>query len=408
MDRLKLLSITQRLAFLHTATFLTCTYLEFGISLPLLFAFLGSLGYLVIFVISKAEQASAAISEAKATTEKKKTSNEFSLSITDIRKNPKTDRVEYRVDGIYNDQKWSAWCRYSSLRQLKGRAGTKADEQFPQKANVAQWFRGSDSDIAFIDERRRLLNNFLREAIPNKEAFEILAQVPLVRSALGIPTSLTISSAGGKLRLEDVMKEALTALDMTAEIASYADNSGDGWNLYSQADGISCYLKKEGEFTYAMGKGMMDVDKLKVALFIGNLQYRKTWDELFKFQNELQSFQKYDPNFTYPPEEDPLKSGRSADWEILSLSVAHAGFSSPAKAFVAERDSVSVLVLARRRKDGAIVIGLRSIEDPRAPPGVDGYIRAKVIVAGFLMEDRKDGKPGCIMTTMGLVDPNGS
>ena len=142
--------------------------------------------------------------------------------------------------------------------------------------------------------------------------------------------------------------------------------------------------------------------------FLLNLNHRKAWDEMFKSQVELQSFLEYKSENGYPKDQDPLNTGRSDEWEILGLNIAHTAFSSPAKAFVAERDSVCVGVIARRRSNGALFVVLKSIEHPKAPPGLDGYVRAKVIVAGFVFEDRKDGKPGCILTTMGLVDPNGS
>lgn len=139
-----------------------------------------------------------------------------------------------------------------------------------------------------------------------------------------------------------------------------------------------------------------------------DLDHRKEWDDMFKKQEDLEVFLAYKRENGYPKDQDPLETGRSADWEILGLNVIHTEFSSPAKAFVAERDSVCVGVMARRRSDGALCLSLKSIEHPKAPEGMGGYVRAKVMVAGFLLEDRKDGKPGCIMTTMGLVDPNGS
>jgi len=404
------LSTTEHLALLHAATVLACSFAASGWTEPLAIDVLACLGFLVlVFIVYKREEAAKLIAMAtRAKAKEAAAAEEFALAITDVRRNPTTDKVEYRLDGAYKDQRWTAWLRYSTLRQFRGRAGAKADEKFPDKSSVTQWMRGADTDIAFVDERRRMLNKFLKEAVPNKDTFEILAQVPQVRHALGIPDSVEVSSGGGKAKLEDVLKEALKALDMTSEIAKHADNGGDGWNLHSKSsDGISCFLKKEGEFTYAMGKGPMDVDKFTAMEFLVDLTHRKKWDELFKFQDIIEPILDYKRENSYPPTEDPLKTGRSQDWEILGLNIARTGFSSPAKAFVAERDAVTVGVVARRRADGAVCVALRSIDDARAPEGVDGFVRSKVIAAGFLFEDRKDGKPGCILTTMGLVDPNG-
>jgi hypothetical protein len=415
------LTVTEHLALLHSATVLACA---FGVSSSNVFGselgpiiILAVVGFLLlIFGVSKKEQqATSSVSITKKSTGSLKggkvatTEDHFELAITDVRRNPATDKIEYRLDGAYNDERWSSWLRYSTLLQLKGRAGAKADSKFPRKTSATQWVSGAETGFAFVEERRRMLNQFLHEAVPTKEAFEILVQVPQVRRALGVPDSLEISAGGGGFKQEEAVKAGLKALDMTCDIATHANEGGDGWELYQRyPDGIACFLKKDGNFTFAMGKGPMDFSKEKACDFVLSLQHRKKWDDMFKFQDELELFVDKEKVGGYPPTQDPYNTGRSQDWEIRGLNVARSAFSSPAKAFVAERDSVCVGILATRRKDGAMCIALKSVEHPKAPEGLDGYVRAQIIVAGFLFEDRKDGKPGCVLTTMGLVDPNGS
>lgn len=348
---------------------------------------------------------------AKSALNKVDSTPAFALAVTDVRKNRETGKIEYKIEGAYDRERWSAWLRYSQLRMLMGRSGPEVDGKFPGKSSLAQWVGGADDSMTFVDERRRALNAFLREAVPNKGAFEILAQVPQARLAMGVPEGVKISESGGKAKVEDVVKEAMKAIDMSIECASHArtEAGGDGWKLHNKTnDGIMAFLKTEGDFTFAMGSGPLNLDKKKAFEFLLNVDYRKDWDEFFKFSKEIQSFKNYDTNFTYPSTEDPFKSGRSGDWEILALNIARSAFSSPAKAMVSERDSVCASVCARRRSDGAYIIALRSIQDPRVPEGLEGFTRARVMAAAFLFEDQKDGKPGCICTSMGLVDPNGN
>jgi len=269
---------------------------------------------------------------------------------------------------------------------------------------------GADSDLGFIDDRRRRLNAFLKEAVPDQAAFAVVAAQPLLRETLGVPGSLEVGGEPVGLSLKDASTVAVQSLHMTVDIANHAltEQGGDGWTLYkTSSDGISCFLKVDGANTYAMGRGPLDIDKEACLRFLSSLALRPKWDELFKWQRELQVFRAYEPSKRYGPKEDPLQTGCSGEFEILAMQLQHTAFSSPAKMIVSERDSVCVAVSAVRRKDGAVLIGLKSVADPRAPEGVDGYIRAQIIVAGFLIEDRPDGKPGCLMTTMGIVDPNG-
>lgn len=412
------LSVTERLALLHTATVLASASLSTSSPQPLgpatfwTLLLVACVGYLaLLFIVSKREREAIETALAKPSVKSaNNTKTDFAICVADVRTNQATGRVEYKIEGIYNESKWSAWLRYSTLHQLKGRAGSKADEAFPGKTSITQWVRGSDSDIAFIDDRRRSLNKFLKEAVPTKEAFEVLAQVPQVKQALGLPNDLEISSESSGFKQDIAVKVALEALDATCNIAKFAvEAGGDGWSMFDKSnDGITCFMKKEGEFTYVMSKGPMDVDKLRAFEFMVDFDARPKWDDMFKKNDELENYLQYTRAFSYPTTEDPLKTGRSQDWEIVGLNIARTTFASPAKAFVAERDSVCVGVMGKRRSDGALCLALKSVQHPKAPEGLEGYTRAKVIVAGFLFEDRKDGKPGCMMTNMGLVDPNGA
>jgi hypothetical protein len=357
------------------------------------------LGYIVLFVVARKE--AKALAAAHALAQRSGAKAPYFLGISDV-KQSKDGFTEYKVEGSYKGDKWSAWRRFSEIRQLKLRAGAELAGLFPEKSSMAQWATGGDKGLGFVDERRRRLNAFLREVVKDQAAFEVLAEVPAARHAMGVPEQLKVS-AGSGFKMEDALKEGLAALSMTIDLARHAasDKGGDGWKHHStSSDGITCFLKQDGDFTYAMGRGCLDKDKVKVAEFLMSLEHRAKWDDLWKNTTELDTFQPYGS--------PPLPQTALPEFEVLTLGINHTAFSSPAKAFVGERDSVAVYFCARRKSDGAMLLALRSVVHPKAPEGMEGYIRAKIIVAGFLMEDRPDGKPGCVMTTMGLVDPNGA
>ena len=405
------LAPVERLAALHAAATLAAATVEGGWRTAAL-ALCSVLGFLALVVFAVRGGGG---STSPPTTKKDGASSDgddaattkFRLVVTDIRRGS-DGKVQYRIEGAFGEERWSCWRRYSELRIFAKRLGRK--DEFPEKSTALEWMRGADLDVGFVDNRRRRLNAFLKEAVPDRAAFEALLAQPLMREVLGVPDTVKSSAQVG-LTLKEASALAIESLRMTESRVKYAvtENGGDGWNLYRRdADGVACFIKKDGDKTFAMGRGPLDFPKEKALSFLSNVQVRPKWDDLFKAQRDLQIYQKPDPAFSYGPNEDPLETGASAEYEVLALVMQHTMFSSPAKAIVAERDSVCVAVSARRRKDGALMIGLKSCEDPRAPEGVDGYVRAKVIVAGFLFEDRTDGKPGCIMTSVGEVDPNGN
>jgi len=352
------------------------------------------IGYVVLFVAlrrdSKARAAKSALAQAAP-------ANHFFITIADVRQN-RDGITEYKMEGSYKGQNWVAWRRFSEIRQLKRRCPPNVAQRFPGKSSFTQIISGSDHAFSFIDERRRALNAFLKEAVKDEAAFELLADVPVTRHALGLPDTMKVSAASS-LTQEQALKEGMKAIDMTVELAKHSltKDGGDGWKFHSSSnDGISCFVKQDGDFTYAMGRGPMDPSPQKCAEFLMNLEHRSAWDELWKSTTELELFKKYDGT--------PLAQTMNDDYEVLTLGVSLTCFSSPAKALVAERDSVAVFICVKRKLDGAYIIALRSVEHAKAPEGLDGYIRAKISVAGFLLEPRGQA---CTLTTMGLVDPNG-
>jgi hypothetical protein len=339
------------------------------------------------------------------------TAQQFRMVITDMRKSNE-GKIQYRLEGTVGGEKWAAWKRYSELRKLARRV-PQFKGTFPDKSSALDWVRGSDTEIGFVDERRKRLNAFLKAAVPDQKTFEGLIAQPAMREVLGVPDSIKVSGEVG-LTKKDCAMTAIKAARMTLDCAKYAltDEGGDGWKKYKEQGGVTCFIKNENGNTFAMGRGPMDIDKETCMRFLVNIDMRPKWDELYKIQNEIAPFMKYDANFTYPPDQDPLESGASSEFEIRSLMLLHTAFSSPTS-LVSERDSLTVAMACKRRSDGALILALKSVDDPRVPEGTgpdgkSGYIRAKVLVAGFVLEDRKDGRPGCMMTTMGVVDPNGS
>jgi hypothetical protein len=415
------LSTIEKFSILHATASLCALSVEFSVNgnnpsffRIMLISIVTSIGFLVLLFGTTRILGKDSINNINSTannTNNKRSEEKFRLVITDLRKSPE-GKIQYRLEGTFGNEKWTTWKRYSELRKLARRV-PQFKGTFPDKSGALDWVRGADTEVGFVDERRKRLNVFLKSAVPDVKTFEGLISQPGIREILGVPETVKISSNVG-LTLKECSVAAIQAVKMTVDCAQYSisDAGGDGWKKYKEQGGVKCFLKTENGNTFAMGRGPMDIDKDTALRFILNMDMRKKWDELFKAQVEVAGFKKFDPNFSYPPEQDPFESGSSQEYEIKSLLLLHTAFSSPTS-LVSERDSLTVTTVCRRRKDGAIVIAFKSVEDPRVPEGTgpdgkSGYIRAKVLFAGFVLEDRTDGKPGCMVTTMGVVDPNGA
>lgn len=324
-------------------------------------------------------------------------SRKFSVSIIDIRYH--NGKVEYLLKGQYNSFVWTSWKRYSALRKLRP---FLPEVEFPPKTSLASYFAANEFDLRFVEQRRTELNIMFTKYV-NKDVFENGIPDSIREEALGVPVN-SIEIEKATLSREEVLREAMTALEMASQCASSINptNIGggaatEGWQMYgkNKTEQVCGYTKETNDFTFFSARGIVDrFTKDQVFAFVTNPSKRAKWDEGFKFEQLLQSF-------------DVSTLNNGGVYELLKLDVYRTGTSSPAKQFVAERDSVCLTVQAKRKSDGALFHCFRSVNHSQAPAGMEGYVRAIVFCAGFIVETRMDGKPGCVLTSVGMVDPVG-
>ena len=232
-------------------------------------------------------------SSSSAAVEKKKPV-EFKTRISTAKTNS-TGGTEYKIDTIYDGCSFSTWRSYSEFHRLKRRTHD-VDPSFPNKSTVLQSLGNGDRTLAFIEKRKSGLNAFLKRIAPTKKDFEALVADHVSKEFFGVPSSLHVS--GGTLPIEDVIDVAVKSIEMTLDISKYAvGQGGDGWKHHkTSSDGISCYLKTEGEFTYGMGVGTVNASVNQVALLLGSEEVRKDWDDLFDSEEILEEPLEYDPS----------------------------------------------------------------------------------------------------------------
>ncbi|KAH9260025.1 hypothetical protein BASA81_001797 [Batrachochytrium salamandrivorans] len=315
-------------------------------------------------------------------------SSKFHISIIDIRLH--RDKVEYLIKGQYNSFVWTSWKRYSALRKLK-----LAIPSFPPKSWAAE------SDLGFVQRRRELLNIMFARHM-TKDLFENGISDLVREQALGVPVdSIPIDKASANK--QELLASSLVALDMASRCVHLAaEGGGEGWVQFGASRNVVGFIREHDSQINLVCRGTVDkFTKDQVFAFVLNNKRRYEWDEGFKFEELLESCD-------LGTEPQPVEEAAAAAYDIAKLAVFRTGTLSPAKRFVAERDSVCLAVQAKRKADGALFTCHRSVQHSKAPEGAEEYVRAIVHCAGFVVQDRTDGEPGCVLTSVAMLDPVGN
>lgn len=340
---------------------------------------------------------------------------DFSIGVTNVK--IENNIIKYKLMIIYKGNKFSNYKRFSEYFKfyndtLKPR-NTKLNKlKIPPKSSIYQYMSGEDTTLRFIENRKSLLDFYIKKSINDIKKFEQLTIVDEAKNFFKIPSNIKIENCfdEGKQKTK-LLNLFLESVKIASQVSNDCTGEGkNGWFLYkTNSLGVKCYLKKDGNNTYAYGIGEVEATQKEILSLLGDSVRRKIWDDMFnndKILADLIPFKGIDqpyPKSEYDTNDDDL--------EFLGCSFRHTTFKSPAPLIVANRDNCAVSGSVLQKSTNKVIVALISPEDdddPRIPIATNGYVRAKIISAGFILEPINNGNKKCRISTYGMVDPNGS
>jgi len=310
--------------------------------------------------------------------------------------------AQYKVKVTHEGLTWYVWRRFSQFdtlrHELRRLFGHGVLPQIPAKT----WFASLDEE--FLNDRKNELDQFMQDLLSDnlrKQVFKIAE----MRKFLGVGqgrgkteeelAKLKAKSSENLKATEEETDEMIKRLKEAKKMFEDAISvgEGNGWTFLKSYQGVECYLKIQGDFTFTKGVGTVKSEPLVTAAFMSNPVNRKEYDDLFKKDTVLRVL-------------DAKTVGEALGEPVDLCDVKYVEFKSPFPMVISARDTV-LLSCRVIHADGTVAVYMTSGPDELHPPKSQ-CVRAKVFAAGVKLQSHPDIGGACIMSNVQAMDPNGA